>query len=147
MNLPSLAARPMRAIRRVYRGYVVALLVFLSTGLSIGMTQYSFGEFAGPLQERYGWNQTQLNLSLTFAFISGILAPLIGIWTDRFGVRPVMFVSLILIAIGFSLRPFIYRTLALVHALRHSSTPASPAQPSCPLARWSDSGSRTRWDA
>ena len=106
----------------MYRGYVVALLVFLSTGLSIGMTQYSFGEFAGPLQERYGWNQTQLNLSLTFAFISGILAPLIGIWTDRFGVRPVMFVSLILIAIGFSLRPFItelwhwYTLSALVYA-------------------------------
>ena len=113
---------PFRSILRVYRGYVAALLVFLSTGLSIGMTQYAFGEFAGPLQDRYGWNQTELNLSLTFAFISGILAPLIGIWTDRFGVRPVMFVSLILIAIGFSLRPLItelwhwYTLSAIVYA-------------------------------
>ena len=98
---------PVRSVARLYRGYVVALLVFLSTGLSIGMTQYSFGEFAGPLQERYGWNQTELNLSLTFAFISGILAPVIGWLTDRFGVRPVMFVSLVLIAIGFTLRPLI----------------------------------------
>ena len=112
----------LRPLRRIYRGYVAALLVFLSTGLSIGMTQYSFGEFAGPLQERYGWNQTELNLSLTFAFISGILAPLIGIWTDRFGVRPVMFVSLILIAIGFTLRPLItelwhwYTLSAIVYA-------------------------------
>ena len=122
MNLPSLAARPIHATRRIYRGYVVALLVFLSTGLSIGMTQYAFGEFAGPLQARYGWNQTELNLSLTFAFISGILAPVIGYWTDRFGVRPVMFVSLVLIAIGFTLRPFItelwhwYTLSALVYA-------------------------------
>lgn len=105
MNLPSLAARPIRATRRIYRGYVVALLVFLSTGLSIGMTQYSFGEFAGPLQARYGWNQTQLNLSLAFSFVSGLLAPIIGYWMDRFGVRPVMFVSLFLIAVGFALRP------------------------------------------
>ena len=122
MNLIALAARPIRATRRLYRGYVVALLVFLSTGLSIGMAQYSFGEFAGPLQERYGWNQTELNLSLTFAFISGILAPLIGVWTDRFGVRPVMVVSLALIALGFILRPFItelwhwYTLSALVYA-------------------------------
>ncbi|MXX92529.1 MAG: MFS transporter [Chloroflexi bacterium] len=106
MNLSSLAARPIHATRRIYRGYVVALLVFLSTGLSIGMTQYSFGEFAGPLQTRYGWNQTQLNLSLAFSFVSGLLAPIIGYWMDRFGVRPVMFVSLFLIAIGFVLRPF-----------------------------------------
>ena len=113
---------PVRSVLRIYRGYVAALLVFLSTGLSIGMTQYSFGEFAGPLQERYGWNQTELNLSLTFSFISGILAPAIGWLTDRFGVRPVMFVSLVLIAVGFVLRPWItelwhwYTLSALVYA-------------------------------
>lgn len=113
---------PFLPVFRVYRGYVAALLVFLSTGLAIGMTQYSFGEFAGPLQERYGWSQTELNLSLTFAFISGILAPVIGYWTDRFGVRPVMFVSLVLIAVGFALRPYItelwhwYTLSALVYA-------------------------------
>ena len=112
----------LNSVRRIYRGYVAALLVFLSTGLSIGMTQYSFGEFAGPLQERYGWNQTELNFSLTFAFISGILAPIIGYWTDRFGVRPVMAVSIALIAIGFLLRPLItelwhwYTLSALVYA-------------------------------
>ncbi len=113
---------PFLPVFRVYRGYVAALLVFLSTGLAIGMTQYSFGEFAGPLQERYRWSQTELNLSLTFAFISGILAPVIGYWTDRFGVRPVMFVSLVLIAVGFALRPYItelwhwYTLSALVYA-------------------------------
>ncbi len=86
------------------------------------MTQYAFGEFSSPLQERYGWNQTELNLSLTFSFISGILAPLIGVWTDRFGVRPVMFVSIVLIAIGFAFRPLItelwhwYALSALVYA-------------------------------
>ena len=122
MILLTATAKSALAIRRIYRGYVVALLVFLSTGLSIGMTQYAFGEFAGPLQDRYGWNQTELNLSLTFAFISGILAPLIGILTDRYGVRPVMFVSIVLIAIGFTLRPLItelwhwYTLSALVYA-------------------------------
>lgn len=107
---------------RIYRGYPIAVIVFLSTGLSVGMTQYSFGEFAGPLKEQFGWTQTQLNLSLAFSFISGIIAPFIGGLSDRAGIRPVMFGSLLLIAIGFALRPFItelwhwYLFSALVYA-------------------------------
>ena len=92
---------------RIYRGYPIAVVVFLSTGLSVGMTQYSFGEFAGPLKEEFGWTQTQLNLSLAFSFISGILAPFVGNLSDRIGIRPVMFISLLLIASGFLLRPLI----------------------------------------
>ncbi len=91
----------------LFRGYYVAIVVFLSTGLSIGMAQYSFGEFAGPLQEEFGWSQTEINLSLTFAFVSGLLAPFIGRLSDRYGTRPVMFFSLLSIALGFVLRPFI----------------------------------------
>jgi sugar phosphate permease len=92
---------------RIYRGYTIALVVFLSTGFSVGMTQYSFGEFSGPLREQFGWSQTQLNLSLAFSFVSGLLAPFIGRLTDRVGIRPVMFVSLLMIALGFLLRPLI----------------------------------------
>ena len=111
-----------RPSRRPFRGYYVALVVFLSTGLSIGMAQYSFGEFAAPLQEQFGWSQTELNLSLTFAFISGILAPFVGRLSDRYGTRLVMFVSLLFIAAGFALRPLIselwhwYLFSALVYA-------------------------------
>jgi len=94
-------------IGRIYRGYPIALVVFLSTGLSVGMAQYAFGEFAGPLKEEFGWSQTQLNLSLAFSFISGLLAPFIGNLSDRIGIRPVMFASLLLIASGFLLRPLI----------------------------------------
>jgi MFS family permease len=92
---------------QIYRGYPIALVVFLSTGLSVGMAQYAFGEFSGPLKEEFGWSQTQLNLSLAFSFISGILAPFVGNLSDRIGIRPVMFVSLLLIALGFLMRPFI----------------------------------------
>ena len=71
------------------------------------MTQYAFGEFAGPLKEQFGWSQTQLNLSLAFSFISGLCAPFVGTLSDRIGIRPVMFGSILIIAIGFLMRPFI----------------------------------------
>lgn len=102
MTQPGTPAR-----RGIFHGYYVAVVVFLSTGLSIGMAQYAFGEFAGPLQEEFGWSQTEVNLSLTFAFVSGIFAPFIGRLSDRYGTRPVMFWSLVLISAGFALRPLI----------------------------------------
>ena len=109
-------------LRQIYRGYPIAIVVFLSTGLSVGMTQYAFGEFAGPLREQFGWSQTQLNLSLAFSFISGLCAPFVGNLSDRIGIRPVMFGSILIIAIGFLMRPFItelwhwYLFSALVYA-------------------------------
>lgn len=93
--------------RGIFHGYYVAVVVFLSTGLSIGMAQYAFGEFSGPLQEEFGWSQTEINLSLSFAFVSGLAAPFIGRMSDRYGTRPVMFWSLVMISVGFALRPLI----------------------------------------
>ena len=106
----------------VYRGYPIAVVVFLSTGLTIGTSQYAFGEFAGPLRDHFGWSQTALNLSLTLAVVSGVLAPLIGRAADRWGSRPVTVISLLLVAAGFLLRPLIdslwhwYLCSALVYA-------------------------------
>ena len=106
----------------MYRGYPIAVVVFLSTGLTIGTSQYAFGEFAAPLRDHFGWSQTELNLSLTLAVISGLLAPVIGRAADRWGARPVTVISLLLVAAGFLLRPLIdslwhwYLFSALVYA-------------------------------
>ena len=106
----------------MYRGYPIAVVAFLSTGLTIGTSQYAFGEFAGPLREAFGWSQTALNLSLSLAVVSGLVAPFAGRALDRWGARPVMVVSLLLVAAGFLLRPLItslwhwYLFSALVYA-------------------------------
>jgi len=106
----------------IYRGYPIAVVLFLSTGLTIGTSQYAFGEFAAPLREHFGWSQTALNLSLSLAVVSGLVAPLLGRALDRWGARPVAVISLLLVAAGFLLRPLIsslwhwYLFSALVYA-------------------------------
>ena len=106
----------------MYRGYPIAVVAFLSTGLTIGTSQYAFGEFAAPLREAFGWSQTALNLSLSLAVVSGLVAPFAGRALDRWGARPVTVVSLLLVAAGFLLRPLItslwhwYLFSALVYA-------------------------------
>lgn len=92
---------------RLYRGHLVALVVFASSGLTIGASQYAFGEFVSPLRAEFGWSQTQINLTLSFALISNLGAPLFGRAADRWGIRPVLFLSLLAIAAGFLLRPLI----------------------------------------
>ena len=105
-----------------YRGYQIALIAFLSTGLSIGMSQYAFGQFATPLQEEFGWTKTQLNGALSLAFISGITGPILGKSADKYGIKVVLLISLLMISLGFLLRPTIsnlwhwYLYSALVYA-------------------------------
>ena len=107
---------------RAYRGYPIAAVLFFSTGLTIGASQYAFGEFAAPLREHFGWSQTALNLSLSLAVVSGVVAPFLGRAADRWGARPVVVLSLLLVAAGFLLRPLIsslwhwYLCSALVYA-------------------------------
>ena len=92
---------------RVYLGWHIAWIVFLSGGLTIGMTQYAFGSFAEPMETQFGWSRTEFNAALSFAFISGLLSPLVGRLMDRYGVRPIVVVSVALISAGFFLRPLI----------------------------------------
>ena len=94
-------------MKNIYRGLPIAIIAFLSTGLPIGMAQYSFGEFSFPLINEFGWSQTELNFGLSMAFISSIIAPFLGRISDKIGIKPVMIVSMIMIALGFVLRPLI----------------------------------------
>ncbi|MDA1258421.1 MAG: MFS transporter [Chloroflexi bacterium] len=88
----------------IYRGWPIAGVAFLSTGLAVGMAQYAFGAFVEPLEEEFGWTRTQINFSLTLGLVTGFLSPIVGRWMDRFGARPVMVISLLFLAAGFLLR-------------------------------------------
>ncbi len=90
---------------RIYHGWYVAWVSFLSTGFPVGMSQYAFGVFIEPLEQEFGWSRTQVTAALSLGFISGIISPFVGRLVDRVGVRPVMAGSLLLMAAGFLLRP------------------------------------------
>ena len=89
--------------RGLYRGWPIALIASLASGLTVGMTAYAFGVFVDPLEDEFGWSRTEVNLSLSLSVISLLIGPLVGRWIDRFGSRPVMVGSLALIGIGFFL--------------------------------------------
>ena len=87
------------------RGALVIAVVFSSTAITVGVSQYAFGLFIVPLEETFGWTRTEISASLSFAAVGGLAAPLLGRAMDRFGVRPILVVSLAVFGLSFCLRP------------------------------------------
>ena len=89
----------------IYRGWWVVGALFLSTSVYIGSSQYAFSLFIEPLEESFGWSRTQITASLSFSAVGAVTAPILGRIMDRYGARPVVLASLILLALSFLLRP------------------------------------------
>ena len=94
----------MCATLRVYRGWVIVLVVFLSSALSVGPA-YAFGLFIEPLQDSFGWQRTAIGASLSFAAVGSVTSPLVGRLMDRYGARPIMTMSLLIMGTSFLMRP------------------------------------------
>ena len=90
---------------RIYRGWWVVSAPFLAAALGTGAGQYGFGIFIGPLEETFGWSRSQISASLSFTAVGSLLAPFLGRSIDRYGARPVMAISLAMVAVSFLIRP------------------------------------------
>lgn len=89
---------------RLSRGWSIVWVSFFTTAFVSGGSQYGFGLFVKPLEEQFGWSRTEINLSLSIGLISGLLAPFVGYVIDRYGVRLLMTVSLLVVASAFFVR-------------------------------------------
>lgn len=87
------------------RGALVIAVVFSSTAVAVGVSQYAFGLFIAPIEETFGWTRTEISASLSFAAVGGLSAPLLGRAMDRFGARPILVLSLAVFGLSFCLRP------------------------------------------
>ena len=87
------------------RGALIIAVVFSSTAVAVGVSQYAFGLFIEPIEETFGWTRTEISASLSFAAVGGLAAPFIGRAMDRFGARPVLVLSLMVFGLSFCLRP------------------------------------------
>ena len=87
------------------RGALIISVVFSSTAIAVGVSQYAFGLFIVPMEEAFGWTRTEISASLSFAAVGGLSAPLLGRAMDRFGARPILVISLAIFGLSFCLRP------------------------------------------
>ena len=89
----------MRLPKVHYAWVVIGLSILLYLGG--GSITQAFGVVILPLQEEYGWSQGSITLAYGIsAVMSALLSPVIGIATDRYGGRPVLFAGVVSFVIG-----------------------------------------------
>ncbi|MEC8945840.1 MAG: MFS transporter [Chloroflexota bacterium] len=91
----------------LHQGWSIAFVLFLCFTITVGVLQYSFGVFVTPLETAFGWTRTEINGSVALFSFTGIAGLVAGPLLDKYGSKPVMVFSVILLGISFVFRPFI----------------------------------------
>src|SRR5579872_2947397 len=78
----------------------------------------ALGLFVPHLQSTFGWNRGQILFSLTLFNLAAVIAsPYTGRLLDRFGVRAVLFPSLVALALGFVTTAFFTHSLISLYVI------------------------------
>jgi len=79
---------------RVFYGWWIVVACFVAMFVGSGTEWYTFSIFFKPLMSDFGWSRGEVSTSVTIYFVvSGLMGPLIGKWTLRYGPRRVMLVG------------------------------------------------------
>lgn len=88
---------------KIFYGWWIVLSIALITFWMSGY-YWSFTTFVKPISEEFGWSIFLISLATSFRSVEmGILAPITGILTDRYGPRRVVFFSGFMGGLGFIL--------------------------------------------
>lgn len=89
---------------RLFYGWWVVAAGFGLEGLIGALMFHAYGAYAVVLREEFGWSKTMLSAAFSMARAeSGILGPLQGWLTDRFGPRVLIRVGMVVFGVGFIL--------------------------------------------
>jgi predicted MFS family arabinose efflux permease len=96
--------KPATAGQEFARAWPVLLAAMLGFGLGLSaLPFYTNGMFVEPLGKAFGWSVGDVQTAIALMPIGTVLmAPVIGVLTDRFGARPVALVSLAFYALAFA---------------------------------------------
>ena len=86
---------------RIFYGWWNVATGFVGMGLSYAMfTIFAFGVFVKPLADEFGWTRGELSFAITMTNFAVVIAsPSLGFIIDRFGVRRVLILSVIMMGL------------------------------------------------
>ncbi len=127
--------------RRVFYGWWIVAVAFLTHGVATGTVFYGFGVFLPVLIEHFGWTRAQAGFGFSLVSVgAAIYSPIVGRAVDRFGPRPVQVLGALVLALGFtalgrldSLGEFY---LLMVAAVALGSTALGNIPSNAAVARW-----------
>ena len=125
-----------------YGWYVVAALFFASF-LAIGSRQ-GFGVFVKTWEEEWGVTTAAISVAAAVGWLAnGFSQPLVGFLTDKYGGRPVLVISLAVMAMGTIAVAAVSNVFGLIvlygFVISFASGGISPSTTGVVIARWFDS--------
>jgi MFS family permease len=133
--------RDVGATSRIFYGWRIVAVCFVTHCLNVGTVFYAFGVFFGPLSTEFGWTRALTSWGFSLAAVLGAFyAIFLGRVVDRHGPRPVQLFGVGMLAAGFlalaatrSLPQF-YAAMAIPVALGSASL--GPVSSNTAVARW-----------
>jgi sugar phosphate permease len=98
---------------RIHYAWIAAGVTFLALLVAAGVRSTP-GVLVIPLEDEFGWNRTTVSLAVGInLLLYGLCGPFAAAFMDRFGVRRVMVLSLLTVAVGVGLSTFIQQAWQL----------------------------------
>jgi MFS family permease len=89
---------------RVFYGWRIVGVAFLTHCITTGIVFYSFGVFLSALSEQFGWSRAQVSFGFSLVAMCGAFySPFVGRAIDRFGPRSSQLAGAAAMALGFLL--------------------------------------------
>ncbi|MBX3028131.1 MFS transporter [bacterium] len=89
-------------MQRIFYGWWIVGVAFITHCLTTGIVFYSFGVFLPALTEAFGWTRAQASFGFSLASLCGAFySPAVGRVVDRRGSRPSQLVGAVAMAVGF----------------------------------------------
>ena len=88
---------------RLHYGWIVAAISFLTLLVAAGIRSAP-GVLLVPLEQTFGWSRATLALPISIGLLLyGLIGPFSAGFIERFGLRPIMLVALVMFPVGFGL--------------------------------------------
>ncbi len=108
------AAPPAQRVRRLHRAWVVAAVTFVTMVGAAGFRSVP-SVLMDPLHAEFGWSHAAVGSAMSVNMtLFGLMSPFAAALMDRFGIRPVVSVALLLVAAGSGLTVLMTQTWQLV---------------------------------
>lgn len=94
----------MRRARRAWYGWRLLAGSVVAVALTAGTSFWSFGLYVEPLESQFAWSRFEVSNGFSLGLAaSGVAAPFIGRWIERYGPRRIIFIGALLTAASYLL--------------------------------------------
>ena len=94
----------LRGRKKIYYGWWMLAGSVLAMAVGSGVSFWSFGLYIGPLEDEFDWSRAAISGGFSISLLlSGLIAPFVGRWIDRYGPRRVLLIGAVLTALSYLL--------------------------------------------